>query len=468
MSAKEFNWYEEDFVSFLMSRDLPKYQKDDTIKNILSKEKERFVRDFSESIKKDQNRSFSKAFYTKLSEQTEHIKDSFILLCDIVDSFDNANLADAQNKFDKLMDDLKGHLMTEDISGVIYSSEFFRVRPDNGEKLSERKDLFHIPYKKRYLASNERYSLAGQPSLYIATDLEIAWRECGCPHRYYYSKFKYIVSKGDVNEWEFILFMKPRIFAMRFSAKNENEEYYLRQAIDYLIVYPLIFACSIVNPNGNSPFKQEFMIPQMLMQWIFRNDSSAIKGIKYFPCGEKNNIHECDGYNIAMPAKISDHRRQYSEILVEKFEVTEPKKVEIQFEKNEMKAVSEYKESLLNFYGKIVAANHDCYCVMYDIVDAFDRILQNIETTDIQLAISMIRNIVTWGNIALEKYKKESIIIEAEKPINYTHTTEERISSFLQLYDEFKPQVITIAEQFLRKLEFEGHFGMDDYDKIKV
>lgn len=62
---------------------------------------------------------------------------------------------------------------------------------------------------------------------------------------------------------------------MWFVAKNEEEDYYIDLTRKYLSTYPLIFACSVVNLNGHSAFKQEFVIPQMLMQWVYRNYATS-------------------------------------------------------------------------------------------------------------------------------------------------------------------------------------------------
>ena len=51
-NEKRYDWYEEDFASFLLSLNLPAYRKDMPTKVALSSEKETFVSGFDEMIGK--------------------------------------------------------------------------------------------------------------------------------------------------------------------------------------------------------------------------------------------------------------------------------------------------------------------------------------------------------------------------------------------------------------------------------
>ena len=226
MGNKEnYDWYEEDFTSFLLSLSLPAYRKDIPLKEALLAEKESFVASFNEMISKHRFMSFSNAFYANLSAQLLHIKTSFDLLCKIVNYYNRGDMAGAQGAFDTLMDILSRHLFIFDITWPDFPSSFYRVRISKNSKLTKPKDLFHIPYDKRYLVSNERYSLAGHPCLYLASALQIAWQECGYPQQYYYSEFKYQHSCTPESEWRFITFLTPRQVATRwFVAKSDEDE----------------------------------------------------------------------------------------------------------------------------------------------------------------------------------------------------------------------------------------------------
>ena len=91
-----YDWYEEDFTAFLISLDLPVYRKDTPTRIVISTEKESFSAKFSEMLTKHRFRSFSDAFYDSLSVHLPQIKRNFDLLCEIIDFYDNADLASAQ------------------------------------------------------------------------------------------------------------------------------------------------------------------------------------------------------------------------------------------------------------------------------------------------------------------------------------------------------------------------------------
>lgn len=448
-----YDWYEEDFTSFLLSLDLPAYRKDIPTKTALSAEKKEFVLRFSEMISKNRFRSFSDGFYNALSAQLPQIKKNFDLLCTIIDYYDNADLSAAQESFDSLMVRLKGQLLISNIYWPKYPTTFFRVRPAKGVVLTRPKDLFHIPYNKRHLVSNERYSMAGHPCLYLASQLQIAWQECGCPHQYYYSEFMYQRSLEPEYDWRFITFLSPREAAtIWLVAKNETDDFYREWAIDYLSTYPLIYACSIVNLNGHSAFKQEFVIPQMLMQWIFRNYDD-IKGIKYFSCYNTDDIRHYNGYNVAMPAKTNDKRKLYSEDLTRKFKVSKPCLVENKLGKKEKYVVKAYKDKILKYMHSAFSEAVECLYAMYELTDVLDKSIRNIVETDMQLLIGTIRNVRSSGWMILQKYNKEAIIARERESITYTSRTELQISLFSEIYDEFQPSVIETADAFLSAID---------------
>ncbi len=71
----------------------------------------------------------------------------------------------------------------------------YRVRCSDSE-LSERKDMFHIPFHLRHLVGTQRYSIAGLPCLYLGTSIYVCWQEMGKPdlNKMYLSRFKCVNS----------------------------------------------------------------------------------------------------------------------------------------------------------------------------------------------------------------------------------------------------------------------------------
>lgn len=447
-SSEHYDWYEEDFVSFLLSLDLPAYRKDMPIDKAVKGEQESFINALKEMIAKKRFRFFSNSFYSALSSILPQIKDNFSALINIIDYYDNADMAAAQYKFDELMESLKEYLFVRNIYWPYLSTDFYRIRVSPEKVLNEPKELFHIPYNKRHLISNERYSLAGHPCLYLSSYLHIAWQECGYPYEYYYSEFQYQFAEDENNEWKFITFLSPQFVAKQwFISIREPEEIYLKLAQSYLLTYPLIFACSIVNLNGKSAFKPEFVIPQMLTQWVYRNYDFA-KGIKYFSCYNTDDIRHFNGYNVVLPAKNIDKRRGYSKDLVSKFKVSKPVLINNKLDEKKADTVKKYKQDLSVVKQNAFMEADECLQRLYYISDLFDKTIRNTEKSDMQLVVSIIRNIIISGVNVLKNYSKNKIIDSFRLSQTYTDRMEGKIKSFSDLYDRFQKDILKTAEQF--------------------
>ena len=99
----------------------------------------------------------------------------------------------------------------------------------------------------------------------------------------------------------------------------------------YLLWYPLIAACSFIRTNKNDPFAAEYIIPQLLMQWVRseinskeHEDIDNLTGIRYFSCA---SVRASDmGFNYVFPTsgqqKSSD--LPYCSVLTRAFCLTKP------------------------------------------------------------------------------------------------------------------------------------------------
>ena len=270
----------------------------------------------------------------------------------IFDCYENSDNKSAQELVDEIMIQLEKDIFVGTIddriefyrNGECYlmrgfrktpGYRFFRVRASDYESPNIQKnadELFHISLSKRAYSNNERFSLAGFPSLYLSTMLPLAWQECGYPQKYYYSEYQYKFSVDEKtgervpdNELKFLMIYSPdEIVNWGNSIKYSNFDLWLDVIMRYLKTYPLILACSFVNQSGKVPYKQEYIIPQMLMQWVQRNNSK-IQGIEYFTCVDISmRTSEWCAYNIVIPAMPPYNDKKYSITLKKKFVWTYP------------------------------------------------------------------------------------------------------------------------------------------------
>ena len=258
----------------------------------------------------------------EMKKQLEYVrlaaKDNIESILDIFDCFENADLKNAQDKFDGLLQRIENDIFISTIDDYVFIKtkdntyrtsfrvtrgyEYYRVRAADYESdnIAQNPDeLFHISRSKRAVANAGRFSLAGFPSLYLSTMLPLAWQECGYPSKYYYSKYQYErnydlfwneCSLDPEKELKLLSLYSPsEIRYWGASTKYNNFDLWVNVVFRYLRVYPLILACSFVNQSGHVPFKQEYIIPQMLMQWVQRN-YSKVQGISYFTCIDTSTL----------------------------------------------------------------------------------------------------------------------------------------------------------------------------------
>lgn len=339
-----------------------------------------------------------------LAKILEPIKNNFQFIENILEYYYGSNMKEAQDEFDRLMENLKDDLFIGDINGILkfknitmrsstgtVGNEFYRIRSvqaKSDEIGNNHFQLFHIPISSRHLCKTERFSLPGFPCLYLATNLPLAWQECGCPSSYYYSKYQY---KGNGDDKFISLYTPYEIFSLGYVLKYNNFELWLDMISKYLKTLPLVLACSFVNINKDAAFKQEYIISQMLMQWVQRN-FKAIKGIIYFSCVDDTVFGtKWDGYNIALPVTKPFEENNYSKSLINMFNWSKPDFYSVPF--------TEKKEKC---YDNI-------YQLIKDIEFQRSQIKFNITRTTDKEICNIIENILRILRALLGVFKNESV-----------------------------------------------------------
>ena len=223
----------------------------------------------------------------------------------------------------------------------------FRIRNVLNNTNYYRKDIFHTPYNLRSLISSFRYSISGYPSLYLSTSLELCCEESkvnSLDDLTIASRFKIERNLHNNNGMEIDvieLAVKLKDFVNNYRDINENmrasNTIFKKRTFNevdlsnidvmssYLYWYPLIAACSFIRVNKNYPFASEYIIPQLLMQWIrsqFKNQK--LIGIRYFSCASESASEL--GFNYIFPAsgEKDSKYKEYCEILSRSFTLTDP------------------------------------------------------------------------------------------------------------------------------------------------
>ncbi|EJV42769.1 hypothetical protein IEK_05604 [Bacillus toyonensis] len=169
-----------------------------------------------------------------------------------------------------------------------FDNEFLYKMRVGTDHVFTSKEMFHIPLELRGIVSTNRYSIPGLPCIYLGSSPLTCWEELNKPdlNTVQTSVFKsddisYIdlstppvvfIEKIIKKFYDHGTIMKKRFLADRLNEPNE--------VISYLIIWPLMAACSVRVKNTTNTFKPEYIIPQLLLQFI-RYDG-FFDGVSYF------------------------------------------------------------------------------------------------------------------------------------------------------------------------------------------
>lgn len=218
------------------------------------------------------------------------------------------------NYFDEYMELLQPYLLITTLNNQSgYQKNFFRIRPGN-YKFTMRKELFVIPSSLRHIVQSYRFSIPGNPCLYLSTSLPLAWYECGMPLSFSAAEYR-IEENTNLSDLQFLDFAITPI-----QINNLNFEANLTLFKNYLFTFMLRAACSITVKTKNASYKEEYVISQLLMSWIRQSD--FIKGVQYRTCSKIEHAKYWNSYNIAIPSMIN--HGEYTDYLWNMFNLSKP------------------------------------------------------------------------------------------------------------------------------------------------
>lgn len=278
----------------------------------------------------------------------ENIKQICNDILEVVNEYLCGFPAEAYKKFEKTMQILfKNPLKIYKKSGWSAAFDYgdplhlFRVVNVSEDINHHRTRVFHTPFTLRSKVSTSRYSIAGFPSLYLGTCIDLCMEEIhNNPYSNYAicSRFELIrdLVQTDTEIDVIELGIKPQDFFVDIDKSNDYYDFVNHRKINidllqsktvkkaYLLWYPLIAACSFIRANKQDPFAPEYIIPQLLMQWIRKHyNGNRLMGIRYFSCSSERASDL--GFNYVFPTsgKPCDST-PYCSVLSKSFKLTNP------------------------------------------------------------------------------------------------------------------------------------------------
>ena len=259
------------------------------------------------------------------SQYISAIRDLKNDIVDIMDKYHAGNVGQAYEKMKKVIASLingsagiavsfvQNSFAFNDVEDVINNTvnetriEFFRARTSDKFCVFNREEMLHIPFDLRERVSSERFSIPGLPCLYLATTTYCCWLELRTPPDYQFN-----VSPVRINQKNRILnlTMNADTFEqiIEYTEKNKAANKY---TIEALKLWILSYASSFKIIADNRSFKEEYIIPQLIM--LVSRDL-GLDGVSYYSKQvEDDRFAYMRSVNLALFAKYNGEKK-YSEI----------------------------------------------------------------------------------------------------------------------------------------------------------
>lgn len=217
------------------------------------------------------------------------------------------------------------------LSDSLYQDSYLPIQPgyvlykartiDKNQKLTFE-EMFHIPLNQRGIVKTQRYSAPGYPCLYLGKSINVCWEELGRP------RFDDLMISRFVVKNEF------QVLDLRVPQKDDLES---DRLVEILKKIPLIISASIVVIDTDASFKPEYIIPQLIVEYIITNNRNEYKegkrdlfsfilGVYYMSTHINGDLEfpEDIFYNLALPVVVVNGKETYCQLLSSCFDWTDP------------------------------------------------------------------------------------------------------------------------------------------------
>ncbi|OIQ15417.1 MAG: hypothetical protein BM557_11270 [Flavobacterium sp. MedPE-SWcel] len=242
-------------------------------------------------------------------------------ISEILKLYYSGNILEATQEFNQYIQEAVSKKIPSSIQSIPCKNIFYRARICDYKQLA-REDNFHVKFENRHFVSTNRYSVPGFPALYLADSAYVCWEEFDRSDikKMWFSKYE------NIQELNVIKIERPKDFIKSLNGLNETDQ--LDLINNYLVIYPLALICSIKVKNRNANFKSEYIVPQLLLQYVANN--SDVHGIK-FPSTkvDYSKISNLSAYNYVFPVK-NIKEAGFCSSLTDAFYLTEPTNLDVE------------------------------------------------------------------------------------------------------------------------------------------
>lgn len=175
----------------------------------------------------------------------------------------------AFEKFKDLMSDEKGLWGCLRRKVDLGKHDLYRLRKIEPSSSVTKEEMFHIPLNCRGKVASQRYSAPGYPCLYLGYSINACWEELGRPAL---NSFM-VVSVAQQHDIKIIDLSIP---------SGIDDFKWQEDVWKFIMSYPFIVACSVKVSDTNNTYKEEYIIPQMLTNYVIEQNTLNRKEIILF------------------------------------------------------------------------------------------------------------------------------------------------------------------------------------------
>ena len=106
-SVLRYNWFETNLASFMGKYPLPAYYDGEDLLAFIRQYKGEYMSDFTELLINGPIRGYSDSIYQRIAEQKDCIDAAFDTVIEILESVNNSQYSNAENKIDQLLKDVE-------------------------------------------------------------------------------------------------------------------------------------------------------------------------------------------------------------------------------------------------------------------------------------------------------------------------------------------------------------------------
>jgi hypothetical protein len=204
-----------------------------------------------------------------------------------------------------LNSDLKNFFEVMNVIPISPETNFYRIRIHKENYPLTMDNFFHIPFNLRGKVKTQRFSIPGFPSLYLGNSLYVCWEE---------------LKRPNINDFQAVR-IKSTTTLNVIDLSPTPAHSTPRMLYRFLMTWPLVLASSVTVRNHDDAFKPEYIIPQLLLQWV--RETQQVDGIAYQTTNidYSKSLSKGNFTNFVFPVK-ENKTRGLCDVLKNKFEIT--------------------------------------------------------------------------------------------------------------------------------------------------